>query len=78
ITKRDYAKEEEWQKWTWRSEGDLMMNGAFFIESGDPNGFSKTFTRFESKARIGAVSGEAVTTITRFAGPLPCVPGRPC
>jgi len=25
----------EWQSWNWRTEGDLMVNGAFFVPSGD-------------------------------------------
>jgi len=34
VTKRDYAPESEWKNWQWRSEGDLLMNGAFFVQSG--------------------------------------------
>ncbi|GAA0149018.1 hypothetical protein Leryth_022448 [Lithospermum erythrorhizon] len=36
VTKRDNAGKGEWQKWNWKSENDLMMNGAFFVQSGDP------------------------------------------
>ncbi|KAA8533013.1 hypothetical protein F0562_032870 [Nyssa sinensis] len=36
VTKRDYAMKGEWMNWQWRSEGDLTMNGAFFVESGQP------------------------------------------
>ncbi|KAK6920819.1 Pectate lyase [Dillenia turbinata] len=33
VTKRDHAPEREWNGSTWRSEGDLLRNGAFFTES---------------------------------------------
>ncbi|KAI8541612.1 hypothetical protein RHMOL_Rhmol08G0075600 [Rhododendron molle] len=77
VTKRETTK-EVWQNWTWRSEGDLMMNGAFFVESGDRNGAYKALSRFESKAHTQAQPGTAVAVITRFAGPLACIPRRPC
>ncbi|XP_010041817.1 probable pectate lyase 18 [Eucalyptus grandis] len=34
VTKRMDTDESEWRKWNWRSEGDLMVNGAFFVTSG--------------------------------------------
>ncbi|KAF8035236.1 hypothetical protein BT93_C1302 [Corymbia citriodora subsp. variegata] len=34
VTKRMDTDESEWRKWNWRSEGDLMVNGAFFVISG--------------------------------------------
>eukprot|EP00252_Welwitschia_mirabilis_P012033 TRINITY_DN26753_c0_g1_i5.p1 TRINITY_DN26753_c0_g1~~TRINITY_DN26753_c0_g1_i5.p1 ORF type:complete len:184 (-),score=32.74 TRINITY_DN26753_c0_g1_i5:324-875(-) len=34
VTKRLEADEEEWVSWNWRSEGDLMVNGAHFTSSG--------------------------------------------
>lgn len=55
-----------------------MMNGAFFVESGDRNGAYKALSRFESKARTKAQPGTAAAVITRFAGPLACIPRRPC
>ncbi|KAG5535058.1 hypothetical protein RHGRI_022989 [Rhododendron griersonianum] len=77
VTKRETTK-EVWQNWTWTSEGDLMMNGAFFVESGDRNGAYKALSRFESKASTKAQPGTATAVITRFAGPLACIPRRPC
>ncbi|XP_019196990.1 PREDICTED: probable pectate lyase 5 [Ipomoea nil] len=35
VTKRLEAEEKEWQDWNWRSNGDVMENGAFFVPSGD-------------------------------------------
>ncbi|KAK8940138.1 hypothetical protein KSP40_PGU002815 [Platanthera guangdongensis] len=45
VTHRDYVAEAVWRTWTWRSEGDLMMNGAFFVEAG--SAFTSKFTKQE-------------------------------
>ncbi|XP_062104758.1 pectate lyase-like [Humulus lupulus] len=74
VTKRDYAGESEWKTWTWRSEGDLMMNGAFFIQSGNP---SKR-RPFGRRDMIKAKPGTFVTRLTRFAGALNCKIGKKC
>ncbi|KAL8235847.1 hypothetical protein R6Q59_016928 [Mikania micrantha] len=34
VTKRVEANEKNWVGWNWRTEGDLMENGAFFVPSG--------------------------------------------
>ncbi|KAF3444755.1 hypothetical protein FNV43_RR14448 [Rhamnella rubrinervis] len=74
VTKRDYASEAEWKKWTWRSEGDLMMNGAFFVQSGNSRG-----RRPRGKSNmIKAKPGSFVRRLTRFSGTLECVPKKPC
>jgi len=74
VTKRDYATEDEWKNWTWRSEGDLMMNGAFFVSSGN----SKRKPFVNKKNMIKAKPGTFVTRLTRFSGSLNCRIGRPC
>ncbi|KAJ8546077.1 hypothetical protein K7X08_018660 [Anisodus acutangulus] len=61
ITKRDYAPESVWKQWTWRSQGDLFMNGAFFVESGDPDWTRKHIDLFDG---ISSASGDQVTWIT--------------
>ncbi|KAJ8567046.1 hypothetical protein K7X08_019254 [Anisodus acutangulus] len=70
ITKRDYAPESVWKQWTWRSQGDLLMNGAFFVESGDPDWTRKHIDLFDG---ISSASGDQVTWITRkfFKCPKP-------
>jgi len=73
ITKRDYATEDVWKHWTWRSEGDLMQNGAFFRESGAP-----AKNNFDKKDFIKAKPGTWVKRLTRYAGPLGCRAGRAC
>ncbi|KAJ3692264.1 hypothetical protein LUZ60_012614 [Juncus effusus] len=65
----------DWKKWTWRSQGDLLQNGAIFIQSGDPN--LKKFKSFKKKF-IKAKSGTFVTRLTRFAGALDCKVGQKC
>ncbi|GKD16587.1 probable pectate lyase 5 [Tanacetum coccineum] len=35
VTKRVEANEKNWVGWNWRTEGDLMENGAFFVPSGE-------------------------------------------
>ncbi|CAN0878572.1 Probable pectate lyase 13 [Linum grandiflorum] len=34
VTKRVNSGETEWRSWNWRSDGDIMVNGAFFVPSG--------------------------------------------
>ncbi|PKI46536.1 hypothetical protein CRG98_033093 [Punica granatum] len=73
VTKRDYASPAEWKQWTWKSEGDLMMNGAFFVESG-PQLQMKPKRKFMIKPKPAF----AVTWMTRFAGTLNCKSRRKC
>ncbi|XP_041028768.1 probable pectate lyase 12 [Juglans microcarpa x Juglans regia] len=35
VTKRVDTGKGEWSGWNWRSEGDIMVNGAFFVASGE-------------------------------------------
>ncbi|XP_010067210.2 probable pectate lyase 5 [Eucalyptus grandis] len=34
VTKRVDTEETEWTDWNWRTEGDIMVNGAYFVPSG--------------------------------------------
>lgn len=74
VTKRDYALESVWSQWTWRSEGDLMMNGAFFVQSGNRLA-NKPYSRLQM---IKARPGTFVKRLTRFAGTVNCKPGKRC
>ncbi|CAL9767410.1 unnamed protein product [Musa acuminata subsp. burmannicoides] len=74
VTKRDYATESVWKQWTWRSEGDLMLNGAFFVKSGGGGGLQK----YDKTDIIKAKPGSFVTRLTRYSGALDCFPQRPC
>ncbi|PPR80258.1 hypothetical protein GOBAR_AA40460 [Gossypium barbadense] len=72
ITKREYSPESVWKSWKWRSVNDLMMNGAFFVESGGP------ISRGNEKDVINAKTGASAGRLTRFAGALNCVEHKPC
>lgn len=74
MTKREYAPESVWKSWLWKSEGDLMMNGAYFVPSGNP----VAALRFSRADMISAKPGTYVTRLTRFAGALNCKVGQPC
>ncbi|KAF8107254.1 hypothetical protein N665_0124s0048 [Sinapis alba] len=73
VTKRDYAGEWQWKHWNWRSEGDLFLNGAFFIRSG--SGLGVSYARASS---LAAKSSSLVGVITSNAGALNCRGGRRC
>ncbi|KAI8028799.1 putative pectate lyase P59 [Camellia lanceoleosa] len=74
VTHRD-APESEWKKWTWRSDQDLFLNGAFFVQSGDTNGAK----RIRGLDVVQAKPGRAVKSLTRFSGVLGgCKEGVPC
>ncbi|XP_015064262.1 probable pectate lyase P59 [Solanum pennellii] len=75
ITKREYSPESVWMQWTWRSEGDLFMNGAYFVQAGDPDWSKKHQNLYDG---IAPAPADQVTWITRFAGTLNCKVGLPC
>ncbi|RZC17272.1 putative pectate lyase 22 isoform B [Glycine soja] len=73
VTKREDTPESEWQDWNWRSEGDLLVNGAFFTASGA--GASSSYARASS---LSARPSSLVGSITTGAGALSCKKGSPC
>ncbi|KAH1131337.1 hypothetical protein J1N35_002715 [Gossypium stocksii] len=73
VTKHEDAPESEWKNWNWRSEGDLMVNGAFFTRSGA--GASSSYAKASS---LGARPSSHVATITNNAGALNCKKGSRC
>ncbi|KAL1338079.1 hypothetical protein HN51_032756 [Arachis hypogaea] len=73
VTHRDYARPEEWANWQWRSENDLFMNNARFVESGAPI-TNLPFRGFLMTPRHGSHANR----LTSYAGALTCVVGRPC
>ncbi|WCJ20419.1 Pectin lyase-like superfamily protein [Euphorbia peplus] len=74
VTKREYATENQWMQWNWRSDRDLMMNGAFFISSGQ----DLTHNEFTKMQMIKSKPGTFVTRLTRYSGALDCYKGKPC
>ncbi|WCJ20814.1 Pectin lyase-like superfamily protein [Euphorbia peplus] len=74
VTKRDYAAVSEWKHWVWRSEGDAMMNGAYFVQSGNPH----VHVRPHKKFMISAKPGHEATKLTLAAGALTCHRRQKC
>ncbi|KAL8248467.1 hypothetical protein R6Q59_005335 [Mikania micrantha] len=74
VLVRADAPEEEWKKWNWRSEKDVLLNGAIFI----PSGVDPPLTPEQKELMIVAEPGESVPQLTSCAGALSCVPGKPC
>ncbi|XP_068664950.1 probable pectate lyase 18 [Aristolochia californica] len=73
VTKHEDAPESEWKNWNWRSEGDLMLNGAFFSPSGA--GASSSYAKASS---LGARPSTLVGSITVAAGALSCKKNSRC
>ncbi|KAK4760174.1 hypothetical protein SAY87_023305 [Trapa incisa] len=74
VTKRMDTKESEWRRWNWRSEGDLMVNGAFFITSGAD--LSPQYAEATSMAPFAASVIEQLTVNAGIVG-LPSTNGGP-
>lgn len=73
VTKRVDTATGVWKNWNWRSEGDLLLNGAFFVPSGA--GASASYARASS---LGAKSSSMIGSITSTAGALLCHVGSKC
>ncbi|KAK1385033.1 Pectate lyase [Heracleum sosnowskyi] len=73
VTKRVDTNTGQWRAWNWRSEGDLLLNGAYFTRSGA--GASASYARASS---LDAMSSSMVGTITSGAGVLGCCRGSQC
>ncbi|KAF2292814.1 hypothetical protein GH714_029153 [Hevea brasiliensis] len=73
VTKHEDAPESERRQWNWRSEGDLLLNGAFFTPSGA--GASSNHARASS---LGAIPSSLVSSITAGSGALFCKKGKRC
>ncbi|KAG0502080.1 hypothetical protein HPP92_002152 [Vanilla planifolia] len=73
VTKRVDTNQGVWKSWNWRSEGDLLLNGAYFTPSGA--GASASYSRASS---LGAKSSSMVASITSGAGVLSCRRGNQC
>lgn len=55
----------EWADWDWRSEGDIMVNGAFFIPSG--GGAGRSYAKASS---VEPKSSALIEQLTMNAGVL--------
>ncbi|KAI4346476.1 hypothetical protein L6164_007369 [Bauhinia variegata] len=63
VTKRVDTNEGGWAGWNWRTEGDVMVNGAFFVPSGA--GLSTQYAMASSVAPKSAVQ---IDQLTMYSG----------
>ncbi|KAK1260849.1 putative pectate lyase 12 [Acorus gramineus] len=63
VTKRVDTEEGDWGGWNWRTEGDVMVNGAFFVPSGEGLAL-----RYAKAASVDPKSAGLVDQLTGFAG----------
>ena len=73
VTRRTESPESEWKNWVWKSDGNLLLNGAFFVPSGDPGHQSQM-----TEDMISPQPGTLVSSLTKFSGYLNCVENQPC
>lgn len=57
--------EEKWRNWNWRSEGDIMANGAYFVASGEG-----VEVKYEKAYSVEPKSADFLDQITMNAGVL--------
>ncbi|KAI4372304.1 hypothetical protein MLD38_010550 [Melastoma candidum] len=72
VTKRDAGG--NWKSWKWRSSRDTFLNGAYFVQSG----YGSCAPPYVAGQKFKVVDGGQVPALTSSAGPLSCIPGRPC
>ncbi|XP_027365765.1 probable pectate lyase 18 [Abrus precatorius] len=63
VTKRVDTDEGQWSDWNWRTEGDIMVNGAFFVPSGA--GLSAQYAEATSVQPKSAVQ---IDQLTMYSG----------
>lgn len=59
------TEEGKWRNWNWRSEGDIMVNGAYFVASGD-----EVEVKYEKAYSVEPKSADFIDQITLNAGVL--------
>ncbi|XP_010504079.1 PREDICTED: probable pectate lyase 12 isoform X1 [Camelina sativa] len=65
VTKRVETPDGDWKGWNWRSEGDILVNGAFFVASGEG-----AEMRYEKAYSVEPKSASFITQITFHSGVL--------
>ncbi|KDP30495.1 hypothetical protein JCGZ_16174 [Jatropha curcas] len=65
VTKRVDTDEGDWADWNWRTDGDIMVNGAFFVPSGA--GLSAQYAKASS---VEPKSAGLINQLTMNAGVL--------
>lgn len=65
VTKRVETPDGEWKGWNWRSEGDILVNGAFFVASGEG-----AEMKYEKAYSVEPKSASFIDQITYHSGVL--------
>ncbi|XP_004494082.1 probable pectate lyase 12 [Cicer arietinum] len=65
VTKRVETEQSQWKGWNWRSEGDILINGAFFITSGQ-----SLEIKYEKAFSVEPQSADRILLLTMNAGVL--------
>ena len=54
--------EDKWSDWNWRTDGDIMVNGAFFVPSGEG------LSQYTKASSIEPMSAGLINQLTMNAG----------
>ncbi|KAL7103346.1 hypothetical protein ACP275_08G173800 [Erythranthe tilingii] len=74
VTKRESPLgDEEWKSWNWRSDGDMLLNGARFVTSGNEG--SESYVKASSMV---ARPASLLSSIMPSPGVLSCSIGQLC
>ncbi|KAK3008354.1 hypothetical protein RJ639_014904 [Escallonia herrerae] len=65
VTKRVDTNEGDWAGWNWRTDGDIMVNGAFFVPSG-----AGASVQYAKASSVEPKSSALVEQLTMTAGAL--------
>ncbi|CAJ2632528.1 unnamed protein product [Trifolium pratense] len=65
VTKRVETEQNKWKGWNWRSEGDVMINGAFFVTSGE-----SLEVKYEKAFSVEPQSADRIVLLTMNSGVL--------
>ncbi|KAJ8753987.1 hypothetical protein K2173_001885 [Erythroxylum novogranatense] len=65
VTKRLETPDGDWKGWNWRSEGDVLVNGAFFVASGQ--GLE---VKYEKAYSVEPKSADQIDFLTMHSGVL--------
>lgn len=80
VTKREDTDDGQWDDWNWRTDGDTMVNGAFFVPSGQglSNQYAKAYSVDPKSALLinqltanaGVLGGPRYLSISSFPIPV--------
>ncbi|CAA6662586.1 unnamed protein product [Spirodela intermedia] len=65
VTKRVETEESVWGGWNWRTEGDVMVNGAFFVPSGEG-----LWIKYSEESSVEPKSAAMIDQLTMNTGVL--------